>query len=195
MGLKGQLTRASYLEWDSMLLLLQKLERDRQYKFQLLIAVGSFTALRIGDLLKLRWQDVYKQNTLELIEGKTKKARRIKLNPTLVETISRLHEKMNITDDNQLLFINKTMTKAINVQYINRRLKEITKEYNLQMPTNSTSSHIFRKTMGRHTWALNNYSEKSLILLSDLFSHSSIRTTKIYLGIKEEEIGDLYLQL
>jgi integrase len=195
MGLKGQLTRASYLEWDSMLLLLQKLERDRQYKFQLLIAVGSFTALRIGDLLKLCWKDVYDKDTLELVEGKTKKSRRIKLNPALVEIISRLHEKMKIVDDNQFLFINKTKTKAINVQYLNRKLKEIAKQYNLQSSENSISSHMFRKTLGRHVWAMNNYSEKSLLLLGDLFNHSSIRITKIYLGIKQEEISDVYLQL
>ena len=66
MALKGQLTKASYLEWDSMLLLLQKLERDGHYKFQLLIAIGCYTGLRIGDLLKLRWEDVYKRETLEL---------------------------------------------------------------------------------------------------------------------------------
>jgi integrase len=195
MALKGQSTKASYLEWDSMLVLLQKLERDGQYKFELLIAVGCFTGLRIGDLLKIRWVDVYNRETVELTEGKTKKTRRITLNPALVEIISRLHEKMNIVDDNQMLFINKTKTKAFNVQYINRRLKEVAKEYNLQIPTNSTSTHFFRKTLGRHTWAINNYSEKSLILLSDLFNHSSIRITKIYLGIKQEEIGDVYLQL
>jgi integrase len=195
MALKGQLTRTSFLEWDSMLLLLQKLERDGQYKFELLIAVGCFTGLRIGDLLKLHWQDVYKQDTFELIEGKTKKSRRIKLNPTLFEIISRLHEKMNIADDNQLLFINKTRTKAINVQYVNRRLKEIVTKYNLQIPANSTSSHLFRKTLGRHSWEMNKYSEKSLLLLGDLFNHSSIRITKIYLGIKQEEISDVYLQL
>jgi site-specific recombinase XerD len=102
---------------------------------------------------------------------------------------------MNINDDNELLFINKTQTKAINVQFINRRLKEIATKYNLQIPVNSTSSHLFRKTLGRHVWTINNFSEKSLILLSDVFNHSSIRLTKIYLGLKQEEIGDVYLQL
>jgi integrase len=195
MALKGQSTKASYLEWDSMLVLLQKLERDNQYKFELLIAVGCFSGLRIGDLLKIRWVDVFNRETLELIEGKTKKVRRIKLNPNLCDIITRLHEKMNIKDDNELLFINKTQTKAINVQFINRRLKEIATKYNLQIPTNSTSSHLFRKTMGRHIWTINNFSEKSLILLMDVFNHSSIRLTKIYLGIKAEEISDVYLQL
>jgi integrase len=195
MALKGQSTKASFLEWDSMLVLLQKLDRDGQYKFELLVAVGCFTGLRIGDLLKLRWADVYKKETLELIEGKTKKIRKIRLNPSLIEIINRLHETMNIKDDIELLFLNKTKSKAFNVQYINRRLKEIATKYNLQIPANSTSSHLFRKTLARHFWALNNYSEKSLLLLGELFNHSSIKTTKVYLGIKAEEIGDVYLNL
>ena len=195
MALKGQSTKAGYLEWDSMLVLLQKLERDGQFKFELLIAVGCFTGLRIGDLLKLRWSDVYNRENLELTEGKTKKVRRIKINPSLGEIISRLHEKMGITDNNELLFINKTRTKEINVQFVNRRLKEIAKTYNLQIPANQTSSHLFRKTLGRHVWTINNYSEKSLLLLSELFNHSSIKITKIYLGIKDDEIGDVYLNL
>lgn len=196
MALKGQLTKASFLEWDTMLILLQKLERDAEYKFELLIAIGCYTGLRIGDLLKLRWCDVYGEtDILEVKEGKTKKTRKIKLNPSLVEIITRLHQKMNIADDSELLFANKTKAKAINVQYVNRRLKEIALRYNLPIPTNSISSHMFRKTLGRHVWAINNYSERSLTLLSDLFVHSSIKITKIYLGIKEEEIGEVYLNL
>jgi site-specific recombinase XerD len=112
----------------------------------------------------------------------------------LVEIIGRLHEKMEIKDDHELLFINKTKTKAINIQYVNRKLKEIGKQYLPSIKT-SISSHLFRKTLGRHVWAINDYSEKSLLLLGELFNHSSIRITKIYLGIKEEEIGDVYLNL
>ncbi len=196
MALKGQLTKASFLEWDTMLILLQKLERDAEFKFELLIAIGCYTGLRIGDLLKLRWCDVYgKTDVLEITEGKTKKTRKIKLNPSLIEIITRLHDKMNISDDSELLFVNKTRTKAINVQYVNRKLKEIALKYNLSIPVNAISSHMFRKTLGRHVWAINNYSERSLTLLSDLFVHSSIKITKIYLGIKEEEIGEVYLNL
>jgi len=194
MALKGQLTKASYLEWDSMLLL-QKLERDYQFKFELLVAVGCFTGLRIGDILKLKWSDVIGKDVLQIKEGKTKKVRHININPNLYEVITRLHQLMEIEDDNELMFINNTRTKVINIQYINRRLKEITEKYNLNIPINATSSHMFRKTLGRHVWAINNYSEKSLILLSELFNHSSTKVTKIYLGIKQEEIGDVYLNL
>jgi integrase len=195
MALKGQSTKAGYLEWDSMLVLLQKLERDHQYKFQLLIAVGCFTGLRAGDLLKLHWIDILDKDELKVREGKTDKFRIIRINPQLKELVNRLHELMKIENDNELLFINKTRTKAINIQYVNRRLKEIAALYDLKIPQSEVSSHVFRKTLGRHHWEKNNYSEKSLILLSELFNHSSVRVTKIYLGIKQQEIGDIYLSL
>jgi integrase len=195
MALKGQSTKAGYLEWDSMLLLLQKLERDRQYKFQLLIAVGCFTGLRAGDLLGLRWNDICEMDEIRVREGKTDKFRIIRINPQLKEMVTRLYGLMNITDNQQLLFLNKSRTKAVNIQYVNRRLKDIAVKYGLQIPLSDVSSHFFRKTLGRHVWAKNNFSEKSLILLSELFNHSSIRVTKIYLGIKQQEIGDVYLNL
>lgn len=193
MALKGQLTKADYLEWNEMILLLQKLERDNEYKFQLLIATGCFTGLRISDLLKLKWSDVLNKDSLLLVETKTKKVRKIKLNENLVEIIQRLYVKMNIKDVDELLFINKTKTKAINIQYINRRLKEIATKYNLSI--SAISTHTFRKTLGRKVWKANDYSEKSLILLSELFNHSSVSITKIYLGIKEAEIADVYESL
>lgn len=195
MGLKGQSTKATFLEWDSMLVLLQKLERDKEYKFLLLIATGCYTALRINDLLPLRWSDVLHRDQLEVTEGKTKKVRKIAINPNLAAIISRMYKKMEIGDNNQYLFINRFGTKPINVQYVNRKLKEIARKYKLNIPISGTSSHLFRKTLGRHVWATNDYSEKSLLLLGELFNHSSIKITKRYLGIKEQEIVDVYLNL
>lgn len=195
MALKGQLTKATFLDWNAMLVLVQKLERDKNYKFALLVAIGCFTGLRIGDLLKLRWIDVRSKGMIELREGKTNKHRKIMINPSLAEIIERLYKKMIILSDNELIFLNRFKIKAINVQYVNRQLKNISSRYNLHIPHNSTSSHLFRKTLGRHVWALNNYSEKSLLLLGELFNHSSLKITKVYLGIKEQEIGDVYLNL
>lgn len=195
MSLKGQITTATFLPWDTMVLLLQRLERDHEYKFQLLIAVGCYTALRIGDILKLRWCDFLGREFLLVSEGKTKKARRIDISPALLEIMDRLFLKMKIADSNELLFINKYKSKAFNRQYVNRRLKQIVKMYNIPVPVNSVSSHIFRKTMARHWWSKNNFSEKSLILVGEAFNHSSLKITKRYLGIKSEEISDIYRNL
>jgi len=195
MALKGQLTTTGFIPWDTYQLLLQKLERDGNYKFQLLFAAGTYLGLRIGDLLRLRWKDVLDKETLEIIEGKTKKVRRIRMNPELTGIINRLYKKMGVTNENELLFANKTKQKAMGVQFINRQLKEIARRYDLPVTKNSFSTHTFRKILGRHIWAKNGYSEKSLLLLSEIFNHSSIKITKVYLGVKEEELGDIYLNL
>jgi site-specific recombinase XerD len=54
------------------------------------------------------------------------------------------------------------------------------------------STHSFRKTFGREVWKRNNYSEASIVKLSELFKHSSTSVTRIYLSITKEEINDLY---
>ena len=43
------------MEWDSMLSLIHKLYRDKNYRMSLLIGCGSFFGLRIFDLLTLTW--------------------------------------------------------------------------------------------------------------------------------------------
>lgn len=53
-------------------------------------------------------------------------------------------------------------------------------------------SHLFRKTLGNWVFKLNNYSNESVILLMELFGHSSPAITKKYLGIREREIHDVY---
>jgi integrase len=71
------------------------------------------------------------------------------------------------------------------------KLKEIFKHYNIVLEGNP-SSHMLRKTLGRRVLSLNNYSNEAIILLMELFSHSSPTITKRYLGIREKEIMDVY---
>ena len=42
---------------------------------------------------------------------------------------------------------------------------------------------------------LNNFSNESLVLLMELFGHSSMSITKRYLGIRQQEINDIYLSV
>lgn len=191
MSLKNQRTTTSYIQWDTFKSLIGKLERDKEFKFCLLIATGVFTALRISDLLTLKYSDVLDKEILILEEKKTKKTRSIKLNADLQEIIKRIVKAIGVTDYNQLIFVNRFGTKAIDKSYVNVKLKEIFKSYNIKTDGN-ISSHTFRKTLGRRVMEQHDYSNQYLILLSDLFGHSSIGITKRYLGIREKEIHDVY---
>ena len=179
------------MDWDDFKSLILKLERDGEYKFCLLISIGVFTGLRISDLLQLRFNHFEETDILTVTEIKTKKQRRIKINPDLADIVNRIKSKMNITDTNQFIFINRYGTKPIDKSYVNVKLKEIFKKYDISIDGGS-SSHLLRKTLGNRVLRLNNYSNEAVILLMELFNHSSPAITKKYLGIREKEIHNVY---
>ena len=81
---------------------------------------------------------------------------------------------------------------VISTQHLNTLLKDAF--INL-LPTHCISSHSLRKTFGRRIYENHNRSEEALIYLSELFNHSSSSTTRTYLGIKKEELNNIYLSL
>jgi integrase len=75
-------------------------------------------------------------------------------------------------------------------QYLNREIKNYYGAKDLNI-----SSHSLRKTFGRRVWENNKESEKALIYLSELYNHSNTAITRIYLGIRQEELDNIYLSL
>ena len=191
MSLKYSRTTTSALDWDDFKSLISKLERDGNYKYCLLIATGVFTGLRISDLLQLRFNQFENTDILTIIEKKTKKTRRIKINSDLKSIVDRVKVKMGVQDPDQFIFINRYFTKPIDKSWVNVTLKDIFKRYGISVEGN-VSSHLFRKTLGNRVLRLHNYSEESVILLMTLFNHQSPATTKTYLGIREREVMDVY---
>jgi integrase len=191
MSLLNQKTTTTSMEWDQFKSLISKLERDGEYKFCLLISVGVFTGLRVSDLLQLKFNQFIGTEFLNIIEKKTKKDRRIKINSDLKDIVERIKLKMNVADDDQFIFVNKYGTKPIDKSYVNVKLKELFKKYDIHLEGN-VSSHLFRKTLGNRALKLNNYSNESIILLMELFNHSSPITTKRYLGVRNSEIESIY---
>jgi integrase len=191
MGLKGQRTTTSSMDWDDFKSLISKLERDGEYKYCLLIAIGVFSGLRISDLIKLKFSDFENTEILTVVEKKTKKTRKIKINPDLRNIIERIKGKMNIQNTDQYIFINRYGQKPIDRSWVNVNLKRIFKKYNIEIEGN-VSSHLFRKTLGNRVLKLNNYSNESIVLLMELFGHSSMAITKKYLGLREREVMNVY---
>jgi integrase len=191
MSLQGQKTTTTSMDWDQFRSLISKLERDKEYKYCLLISCGVFTGLRISDLLQLRFSQFENSDILTVQEKKTKKTRRIKINPDLKTIVERIKEKMVVTNTDQYIFLNRYGTKPIDKSWVNVELKRIFKKYGIELEGN-VSSHMFRKTLGNRVLKLNNYSNESIVLLMELFGHSSVALTKRYLGIREREISNVY---
>lgn len=190
MSLKFQNTTADYLEWDTNILLITKLFQDQNYKFSLLIALGSFFGIRISDILSLRFCDILNTDTLTIIEKKTKKQRTIKINDHLKKHILACYKEIKPLSPNDYIF---TSQKGFvySIQRINVVFKEIRVKYNLRIKNFST--HSMRKTFGRQVYNnAGSNAELALVKLSELFNHSDIKTTRKYLGLRQEELLETY---
>ena len=187
----GQITTTSFIDWNDFISLITRLEKDKEYKFCLLVSIGVFTGLRISDLLTLKYIDILEDDVFLITEKKTKKDRSIKVNSTLKEIVQRVYNKLNVSNPNELIFLNKYGTKSIDKSYVNVKLKELFMKYRIRVKGN-ISTHTFRKTLGRRVVVVNDYSSESLVLLMELFGHSNMGITKRYLGITKDEIHNVY---
>ena len=195
MSLKDSKTTSAYIEWETVQSLILKLRRDGDWKFSLIVAIGSYTGLRISDILVLKWIDILDKDTVELTEKKTKKYRKITINPQFKAIIASIYNGLEYVSRDELIFINRWGTGAITSQYVNHKLKQIAKKYKITKDPSTIKSHSLRKSFGRRVFENNDNSDKALIILSEMLNHSSIKTTKIYLGIREAEIQDVYVNL
>lgn len=183
-------TTSDYIEWDSMVNLVRKLYKDKKFRLSLLIGCGCFFGLRISDLKRLTWRNVLEGDKFVIIEKKTGKRREININRGLQGHIEDCYKSLHIKDIDELCFVNK-YGKPISTQMINRHLKTIKKIYGLKVE--HLSSHSFRKTFGRKVVSCaGDNSEMALIKLSEIFNHASPMITRRYLGLRAEELGEVY---
>ena len=178
-----------------MLGLLHRLKQDGKHRDYLIICCGCFFGLRIGDLLRLRWCDVLDHDDFQLKEQKTGKQRRITIHDTVKDALRFVSGEMmkkGRFESDGYLFANRwggPLTRC----YVNRQLKTIFAHYKIRVQ--NPSSHTLRKTFGRRVWESDNKNERSLVYLSEIFSHSSLQVTRLYLGITAGTIANVYKSL
>jgi integrase len=187
MSLKNSVTTSDYMNFDSTLNKAMKIIKiEKNYKLGFLVVFGINTGLRISDILKLKVEDL-DNDSISLVESKTNKKRVIKLNDNVKLAFSFLKNRNPNIDG--FVFLSNQNT-VYSKQYVNRKLKEMFASKSL-----AVSTHSLRKTFGRQVWSNNGESDKALLYLSELFNHSSPAITKRYLGIRQEELDDIYMSL
>ncbi len=187
---------SDYIEFDIALRKGMSLIKDpKKCVVGFYITLSINIGLRACDILKLKFSDFkdLKENDCLLIEEKkTKKKRRITINKHVALSYSTLVselKKQNKYKEDDYIFKSQKNTIYSTVS-VNRLLKEI---FNLKKL--NISSHSLRKSFGRKIYDNNNQSEHALVLLSDIFGHSNLSITRRYLGLREEEIENVYLSL
>lgn len=175
------MTGSIYIDFDRALNTGMKLIKSRENpNLGLIIVVGINLGLRIEDLLKLTFKDL-RQDSLIITEGKTGKKRTLVINDNI-------HKAVAFFDPHYEGYAFKSQKKTVfSPQHVNRLLK--------QHFRGKISTHSLRKSFGRRVWEKDNGSERSLVLLSQMLNHSSVTVTRIYLGIRQEELDNIYINL
>lgn len=175
-------TTADYIEWSTALDTAHKLLKDKKsYVYGLYILIAIRTGLRIGDVLSLKYEDI-NSGKLVIREEKTNKPKVVQIHDEILKAIQGKSGYMFKSQKGTIL----------SKQQINRKLKDI---FEKQSRTLNISSHSLRKTFGRRVYEAQNESEKALVYLSDIFNHSSIAITRKYLGLRQEELNDIYTSI
>jgi integrase len=187
-----------HVEWVALKALTERLGDENEYFWKNTITIGVFLALRVSDLLNLRWADVIDEqgnirSHISVIEGKTKKSktepRIITLSEDGISAIRDMRERYNLHGSRSYLI--SPHTEKASDQWLNKHLKRIFEKYEVPYGAN-VSSHLFRKTFGYRYAQINDFSYESILYLNKIFRHSSLETTLIYLGLESKAIEDAY---
>ena len=152
----------------------------QSYRNYMMFLVGINTGLRVGDLLRLKVDDIRDKKHIIIKEQKTLKNKQFLINRVLRQELT---EYMKNMDNNEYLFQSRIgKNKALSRFQAYRIISSAGRKVGLErISCNST-----RKTFGYHHYK----KYKDVALLQNLFNHSKPDITMTYIGITQDIIDE-----
>lgn len=164
--------------------------KQGELRNHLLIVMGIHTALRISDLLRFKWDDVYDfdhkrpRESVEITEKKTHKSKIIKLNKAIKKALNKC---LPFANRGEYLFKSRKGGAIGRVQAY-RIINTAAKELDFR---SSVSCHSLRKTFGYHAWK----NGVSPAVLMEIFNHSNFAVSRRYFGVTQDDKDEVYGRL
>lgn len=176
-------------ELDTVRLISHLLERRCSKQMSQLWNIGLNLALRISDLLSIKFTDIQDERLI-IYEGKTGKRAEIKLNAKTMILIN----DIKLTYPHHIyLFQSHRNQQSINRapgpltrRAVSKAFELIGEELNLRLGT-----HSMRKTRGYHLY----HKTKDIARVMKMLRHSSEGTTLRYIGITQEDVDRDFIEL
>lgn len=170
-------------------------EEDNPRNYALII-FGLNSALRISDILDLRWHDILRNGKykthITITEKKTGKENQVILNNPAISALDKLRNSLirnNRFDEKHYIFSSqKYPHNNISRSQAFRIIKKAARHCGLP---EHISCHSLRKTFGYFAWKQG----IQPALLMSIYNHSSYEITKRYLCIDQNEKDEVYTKI
>ncbi|WP_455794481.1 tyrosine-type recombinase/integrase [Clostridium butyricum] len=139
---------------------------------------GTYTGLRISDILNLKVKDVRNKKYIDLKEKKTGKRNLIEINPLLRKVYKEYCLEM---DDEDYLMRKSNINKSISRNRAWRIMKDIGDRFGVE----NLGTHTLRKTFGFHYYKQTG----DIATLMQMFNHSKESITLKYIGITQDKMN------
>lgn len=173
---------------------MKKVLKADNYRNYLLFVLGINTGLRISDLLTLKVQDVISnkgrvRDSITIRERKTGKERKFMINKASQKAIEGFPSEFRNTPPETFLFASKKgdnapISRIQAWQVLNNAARTVGIK-------DSIGTHTLRKTFGYHAYQQGT----DITLLQKVFNHSAPSITLRYIGITQDDIDQVYINL
>lgn len=171
---------------------IKKILKSTSLRDHCLFILGINSGLRISDLLKLQVTDVLTnkgkvKDRIAIREKKTGKYKNFPISDTARKALEQYLQSREYQLD-EPLFISRKNKGFLRRQRAYRIINDAAKSVGVK---DKIGTHSLRKTLGYHAYR----SGKDITIIQKLFNHSSPRETLAYIGITQDDIDDVYLNL
>jgi len=172
---------------------------ESNYRDLLLFVLGINTGLRISDILALKWGSfitggrlLKTWDQLNVVEIKTKKVKSFVINRSVAEALKLYHDSLVSPNPDDPVFSSRK-TDDGTLQPITRiaAWQMLNRYANMVGLNDGIGTHTLRKTFGYHLY------KKGVALeyIQKMLNHSSPAITLRYIGITQEQLNDIYVEL
>lgn len=170
------------------------IKRKQAGRNLLVFIFGINTSIRPGDLLQLKWSDIFDSNGdywdySRTQEGKTKKYKNLSFNAGIRNAIDKYVDEFDPDINSDKFLFKSNKTGALKSRRLNEIISEAAKECGIQY---RVGSYSLRKTFGYWFIKNNNNDMTALAKLQELYNHDSPATTLRYIGLNDEETKKYY---